>query len=174
MVHKINQVTARGWQPIQYRDSVPKLRGVSQHVPLRWILGWHGPGPLIPLDWEGDPMAPASPTGARKSPVEADYTCGSCATRLSGIARWLYSWEGSALSPPPVLCPDTHHDRKDVAMSPPHAVMAGRLQELRRIGGWGSGSPLTRAFAGSKPLQRRRPYLPLRVLQGLADWPLSS
>ena len=54
-------------------------------------------------------------------------------------------------------------------MSPPHAVMAGSLQELRRIGGWGSGSPLTRAFAGSKPLQRHRPYLPLRVLQGLAD-----
>jgi hypothetical protein len=27
--------------------------------------------------------------------------------------------------------------------------MVGILKELRRIGGWGSGSPLTRAFAGS-------------------------
>ena len=51
----------------------------------------------------------------------------------------------------------------------PHAVMAGCLQELRRIGGWGSSSPLTRDFTGSKLLQRRRPYLPLRVLQGLAN-----
>jgi hypothetical protein len=65
--------------------------------------------------------------------------------------HWL-SRSGSSPVPPLRVCPPPPPYRKVVAMSLPHAVLVGVLKELRRIGGRGSGSPLTRAFAGSKPL----------------------
>ena len=56
-----------------------------------------------------------------------------------------------SLPSPPVLFPDAHH-QKDVTISPPHAVMAGYLQELRRIGGWDSGRhPRDRVETRSAP-----------------------
>ena len=63
-----------------------------------------------------------------------------------------YKAEKEAALLPARACPPYYHDRKVVAMSLPHAVLVGVLKELRRIGGRGNGSPLTRAFAGSKPL----------------------
>jgi hypothetical protein len=48
----------------------------------------------------------------------------------------------------------------------PNPCGAGRLPKgTQKDGGRGSGSPLTRAFAGLKP-HTLSPYLPLRVLQG--------
>jgi hypothetical protein len=57
-------------------------------------------------------------------------------------------------SPPTRVCPlTTITETERLWQCPfPMRCMVGIPKELRRIGGWGSGSPLTRAFAGSKPL----------------------
>jgi hypothetical protein len=66
--------------------------------------------------------------------------------------HWL-SRSGSSPVPPPVFAALATITERSRQCPLPMRWMVGILKELRRIGGWGSGSPLTRAFAGSKPLQ---------------------
>jgi hypothetical protein len=91
------------------------------------------------------------------------------------IARWHSTWECQAcrhkrlgwkqkptypsVSFPPNTTPPG---------SPNFPVVSGRpLTRNRMESSRGSGSHLTRAFAGSKPLHRPRPLLPLHTIQAL-------
>jgi hypothetical protein len=124
-----------------------------------------GTRPLYPLDWEGDSMELASPPGARKSPGVADSPVGA-------VSAGYYSWAGSK-NPPTRVCPSHHHPARACALCPRGA---GRLPTgTQNGGGWGSGSPLTRAFAGSKPHTHILPLTRLcATYKAQADWPLSS
>ena len=102
---------------------------------------------LPPLDRERDPMASESPAGARKSPSAAGLTCGSHA-----LAGYKSPGRKQQPFPPTRVSPSllTNLVGRGKASSPLHA--AGRCPKgTQKDGGWGSGSPLTRAFAGTKP-----------------------
>ena len=104
--------------------------------------------PARPAPWKGDPMGP----------------------------KVLLPWNPKAWPRTPVCCSPPPHQIAWARQDP--AMLIGHPKRAHEDGGRGSSSPLTRAFAGSKPhalsrLLVRAKWRSTRS-QGSADWPLSS
>jgi hypothetical protein len=120
---------------------------------------------ILPIGLGRGPHGAGKSPGARKSPGVADSPVGA-------VSAGYYSWAGSKNPPPPVFAPLTTNPLGHVPFAP--AVLVGPTG-TQKGGGWGSGSPLTRAFASSKPHTNSLPLTRLcATYKAQADWPLSS
>jgi hypothetical protein len=96
-------------------------------------------------------MVPENPDSAGNGLLGEDSPVG---TVLHPGSLAIIAGKEANPSPPPVFAPLATITERLWQCPFPMRCMVGILKELRRIGGWGSGSPLTRAFAGLKPLQK--------------------